>query len=85
VVVAGLPTKGEPLCDPLLNAIQPRLIVIADPESMPESRVAPLRQRLGARNIRVVFTSATGAVTLIARHGEWSANAMNGLHFESKK
>ena len=32
IVIAGLPNEGEPLCDALLDAIQPKVIVIADSE-----------------------------------------------------
>ena len=32
VVIAGLPDAGEPLCDALLDAVQPKVIVIADSE-----------------------------------------------------
>jgi len=47
IVVAGLPTEGEPLCDALIDAIRPRVIVIADSE-FPATRRASraLRERL---------------------------------------
>jgi beta-lactamase superfamily II metal-dependent hydrolase len=41
IVIAGLPDEGEPLCDALLDAIQPRVIVIADSE-FPATAGAPV-------------------------------------------
>ena len=32
IVVAGLPDEGEPLCDALIDAIHPKVIVVADSE-----------------------------------------------------
>ena len=47
VVVAGLPEKGEPLCDALIEKIKPGLIVVVDAD-FPATRRAPgkLRRRL---------------------------------------
>ena len=61
IVVAGLPTHDEPLCDPLLDMLQARWIIIADAE-FPATRRASqkLRQRLARRRRRrcTVTTSA---------------------------
>ncbi len=53
IVVAGLPTEGEPLCDALLDAIQPKVIVIADSE-FPANRRASreLKERLARKRCR---------------------------------
>ena len=47
VVVSGLPANGEPLCEELISAIQPRAIIIADSEFPAQRRASPaLRARL---------------------------------------
>ena len=75
IVIAGIPAVGEPLCNPLLDAIQPRLIIIADSE-YPASRKAShkLKERLMARQVPTWFTDAKGAVTLLARRGRVVVN-----------
>jgi competence protein ComEC len=83
VVVAGLPTDSEPLRDALLDAIQPKIIVIADSE-FPATRRAPaaLRERLARRNIPVIYTRQAGAVTLTASPGGWELRAMDGAEIK---
>jgi competence protein ComEC len=79
VVVAGLPTEAEPLCDALLDAIQPRAIVIADSEFPATRRAgAGLRERLARRNVPVIYTSASGAVTVTVIGGGWELRTMDG-------
>ena len=79
VVIAGLTDDGEPLCDALLDAVQPKIIVVTDSE-FPATRRAgnPLKQRLGERNVPVLYTRATGAVTLVARTDGWELRTMQG-------
>ncbi|MGH7943044.1 MAG: ComEC/Rec2 family competence protein [Limisphaerales bacterium] len=76
VVVAGLPNKGEPLSDALTDAIQPRLIVIADSQ-FPFSRDASkkLRRRLDKCDVPVVYTSDSGAVKIIMDEKGWTWSA----------
>jgi len=85
IVVAGLPEKGEPLCDALLEAIQPKLIVIADSE-FPATRRAgtALRERLARSGATVLCTRNTGAVTIVFRSGRWTAETMSGSKVEVK-
>ena len=79
LVVAGLPTQGEPLADALLDAIQPRLIVVADDQRPASARAgARLRERLLRRGVPVVFQSDEGAVVLTFRGGTWCAETMTG-------
>jgi beta-lactamase superfamily II metal-dependent hydrolase len=61
IVVAGLPSEGEPLCDALIDAIQPRVIIIADSE-LPVQRRAntKLRERLEQKNIRESIRATPG-------------------------
>jgi beta-lactamase superfamily II metal-dependent hydrolase len=84
VVVAGLPADGEPLCDALLDAIQPKVIVVADSE-FPANRRASreLKDRLARRNVSVIYTRTSGAVTVIARPKGWILQTMDGQRFES--
>jgi beta-lactamase superfamily II metal-dependent hydrolase len=71
VVVSGLPASGEPLCDELISAIQPRAIIIADSEFPAQRRASPaLRNRLARNNIPVYYTREHGAVKLVlGQHG----------------
>ena len=81
VVIASLPSQGEPLCQPLLEAIQPQLIIIADAEyPVPRRAGARLKDRLATSGIPVIYTRNSGAVTLVARPGQWEADTMAGAH-----
>ena len=66
IVIAGLPDEGEPLCDALLDAIQPRVIVLADSE-FPATRRAgrALKDRLDQKGIPVIYTRDSGAVKIV--------------------
>jgi len=72
-VIAGLPARDEPLCEPLLDELRPRVIVLADAR-FPATRRAPakLRERLARRNARVVYGRDNGALTLEFSPGGWS-------------
>jgi competence protein ComEC len=72
IVVAGLPAEGEPLCDGLLAAVQPRVIVIADSE-LPATRRASrsLKDRLAKRKVTVLFTRTAGAVKIVTDKSGW--------------
>jgi beta-lactamase superfamily II metal-dependent hydrolase len=82
IVVAGLPTEGEPLCDALIDAVQPRVIVIADSE-FPATRRAnrALRERLEQKKTPVIYTRSAGAVTILARTRGWELQTMDGQKF----
>ena len=84
IVVAGLPNEGEPLCDALLAAIQPKVIVIADSE-LPASRRASsgLIRRLAQSNIPVLYTRDSGATTILVNNGGWQLQTMDGQKFNS--
>lgn len=65
IVVAGLPEKGEPVKDSLLDLVQPKLLIIADSEyPAPRRASAELRERLARRDFPVLYTRLAGAVTL---------------------
>jgi beta-lactamase superfamily II metal-dependent hydrolase len=86
IVVAGLPNEGEPLCDALIEAIQPKVIIVADSE-FPASRRASreLKNRLAKKNVPVIYTRTSGAVTLVAKPDGWSLETMDGQHFLNPK
>jgi beta-lactamase superfamily II metal-dependent hydrolase len=82
IVVAGLPDEGEPLCDDLLNAIQPKIIVIADSEFPADRRASrALKDRLAVKNVPVIYTRDSGAVTIFARPEGWRLRVMDGQNF----
>jgi competence protein ComEC len=82
IVIAGLPDEGEPLCGALLEAVQPKVIVIADSE-FPATRRASreLKQRLSERNVPVIYTRTAGAVKIVARPDGWELRTMDGQEF----
>jgi len=82
IVIAGLPSDSEPLCDALIEAIQPKLMIVADSE-MPATRraSATLRERLALTKIPVIYTRTVGAVKItLSKHG-WDAQTMDGQKF----
>lgn len=82
IVISGLPAVGEPLCDALLDAIQPRLIIVADAEFPATEHASPeLRRRLAERSIPVLYTRSTGPITLEWRTQDWSLRTISGLRF----
>jgi len=82
IVVAGLPTEGEPLCDALIGAIRPRVIVMADSE-FPATRRAnrALKERLAQAKIPVIYTRTAGAVKIETDRNGWRLQAMDGQSF----
>jgi beta-lactamase superfamily II metal-dependent hydrolase len=68
IVIAGLPAQDEPLSEPLLEAVAPRIIIIVDSESPATRRAtSQLRDRLARRGARVFYCRDTGTLTLEAR------------------
>jgi competence protein ComEC len=79
IVVAGLPNEGEPLCDALIDAIQPKIIVIADSEFPAQRRASPeLKSRIAEKNIPVIYTRDSGAVTIMADKRRCILQTMDG-------
>lgn len=79
LVIAGLPAEGEPLPAPLLEALRPRLIVVADDERPTSARAGPaLRQRLGRTACPVLFTRDTGTLTLRLTASAWRVEDVDG-------
>jgi competence protein ComEC len=85
IVVSGLPTEGEPLCEELVDAIQPRIIVIADLEIPVSERARPkLRDRLALRNVPVLYTRFGGVTTIECRRPGWRISTMSGLTLDDR-
>lgn len=85
IVVTGLPVQHEALSDALLDAIQPRVIIVADSEFPAIERASPkLRERLARRKVPVLYTRATGAATIEWRKGNWEVRTMSGLRIGSR-
>lgn len=79
LVITGLPAADEPLGPPLLEALQPRLVIVADDQRPISARAGPaLRARLGRAPFRTLFTSDTGAVTLRITPREWRVEDVDG-------
>jgi competence protein ComEC len=65
IVIASIPRAAEPVCDALLDRIEPRLIIIVDATNPPEARARePLRERLARRDVPVLYTTETGAIAV---------------------
>jgi len=83
IVVSGLPTQTEPLCEALLDAIRPRVIVVADSELPATARASErLKTRLLRRKILVLHTRETGAVTISLRPGGCEINTADHQRFQ---
>jgi competence protein ComEC len=84
IVVAGLPNEDEPLCTALIDAIQPKVIVIADSE-FPANRRASreLKNRLAQKKIPAIYTRDSGAVKIVADKKGWQLQTMDGQKFNS--
>jgi ComEC/Rec2-related protein len=82
IVVAGLPNEGEPLSDALVDAIQPKIIVIADSEYPANRRASrELKERLARKGIPTIYTRDSGAATILANKSGWKLQTMDGRKF----
>ncbi len=82
IVIAGLPSDGEPLGDALLDAIQPKVIVVADSESPATRRAgSQLKERLAGLKVPVIYTRSAGAVTILTSRNDWELRTMDGQTF----
>lgn len=85
IVISGLPTVDEPLCDQLLESLRPQAIIITDSEFPASERAAaPLMTRLAKAGIPVVSTRSAGATTLEFRGRRWAIRSMNGTVVSSR-
>ncbi len=85
IVVTGLPVQREALSDALLDAIQPRVIIVADSEFPAAERASPkLRERLARRKVSVLYTRSTGTATIEWHKGEWAVRTMSGIRIDGR-
>jgi competence protein ComEC len=83
IVVSGLPAQSDPLCEALLDATRPRIIIVADSELPATARASErLMERLARRNVTVISTREAGAVTISFRAGGCVINTADGQHFK---
>lgn len=86
IVVTGMPTSGEPLCDALLEAVQPQVIVVADSDLPVNRRAGPkLCERLAQRNSRIIYTRAEGSVTVEVDKSKRELRTMSGTVINLKR
>jgi beta-lactamase superfamily II metal-dependent hydrolase len=85
IVITGLPARGEAVNDEFLDAVQPRLIIVADSEYPVWERASiKLRQRLTQRSTPVLYTRFAGAAVFSFRADDWELHSMNGARASSK-
>ena len=84
IVIAGLPAESEPLGDALIDAVEPKVIIIADSE-FPATRRASrvLHVRLEQKKIPVIYTRISGAVKIVTDKSGWKLQTMDGQKFSS--
>ncbi len=86
IVVTGLPTQTEALGEALLDAVQPRLIIVADSKFPVAERASPrLHERLARRRIPVIYTRTAGAATIEWRKHDWEVRTISGIRFSSRQ
>ncbi len=79
IVITCLPEQGEPLGEALLEAIQPRLIIVSDSEFPASKRAgAKLHERLARHGVPLIFTRDTGAVKISLRDNQWRITTPDG-------
>lgn len=77
ILITSIPTRGEPVANVLLEAVKPRLLIIGCSEYPVATRPGPpLRKRLDATGIPVLYTSDVGAVTVTLPPRTWTATTM---------
>ena len=84
-MVTGLPVQHEAISDALLDAIQPRMIIVADSEFPAAERASTkLRERLARRKVPVIYTRSEGATTIEWRKQDWELRTRSGLAISSR-
>jgi competence protein ComEC len=85
IVVTGQPVQLEAIGDALLDAIQPRLIIVADSEFPAVERARPkLQERLARRGVPVIYTRTAGAATIEWHSHDWEVRTMSGIRISSR-
>jgi competence protein ComEC len=85
LLIAGMPARGEPLSNTLLDAAAPKVIILCTSEYPAANRgSAKLRERLQSRGIPVYYINETKAVTVTLEPNRFRLEAMNGESLEWK-
>jgi len=85
IVVTGLPSSGEALGDALLDAIQPRAIIVSDSTFPVAKRAsAAFCDRLARRQVPVVYIRSAGTATIELRQDQWSLRTTKGTRLTSQ-
>jgi competence protein ComEC len=85
IVVTGQPVQLEAIGDALLDAIRPRLIIVADSEFPAVERARPkLQERLARRGVPVIYTRTAGAATIEWHSHDWEVRTMSGIRISSR-
>jgi competence protein ComEC len=78
IVVTGLPAQTEPISDALLDAVQPKVIIVADSEYPATERAKPaLRARLEAHGVPIFYTRNAGTTMITIGPKGWQLRAAN--------
>lgn len=86
LLVAGLPEQTEALTDALLDAVQPRVIIVADSDFPATARASlELKARLEPRRVLTLYTRTVGAVTISFRPDGCELATADGQTFELEK
>jgi len=79
IVISGIPTRGEPLCDGLLDQLQPRMVIVVDALNPATARVsAACKARLRARRMVTWVASESGSLELCLVRGRWEIRNAQG-------
>jgi competence protein ComEC len=82
IVISGVPTQTDALSEALLDAIRPRLIIVADSELPATARASErLNERLNQRKVTVLNTRDAGAVTITFRPRGCEISTADNRHF----
>jgi ComEC/Rec2-related protein len=83
LAIAASRTREDFPSDSLLDRVKPQIIILADSkEALSNRDREEFQRKLTARNITLLLTSETDAVTLTIAHGQWSISTMNGILIE---
>src|SRR5262249_15697575 len=83
ILVSGLPENREGLSEGLVNAVNPRVIVVCDSEFPAQVMAsAALEERLNRRGALVLYTRLTGSVTIEFSDNSWVLRTMSGLKID---
>jgi competence protein ComEC len=79
VLVTSLSNTSEPVADFFIEAVKPKLIILASGDYPAKARPkAACRERLERWRVPIIYTTDTGAAMLTFRPNGWEVRTMNG-------